>query len=184
MPAAGGSRTVASMYSYGRAMHTTLAAHPSKLVQKPTLRDVVEGMRNFAHKGKGDMKVRDLVEQICSTLQQGDYASEVLACYYWVCQHVRYLRDPHGLEFVKEPARTLESRSGDCDDIAVLLAAMMMSCGNRCRFVLVGFKSGGEPSHVYVEVLTPNGPVALDPVANRETAAMQGKVQVRVEIPL
>jgi len=172
------------MYSYGRAMHTTLAAHPSKLVQKPTLKDVIDGMRAFAHKGKGDMKVRDLVEQICSTLQQGDYASEVLACYYWVCQHVRYLRDPHGLEFVKEPARTLESRSGDCDDIAVLLAAMTMACGNRCRFVLVGFKSGGEPSHVYVEVLTPHGPVALDPVANRETAAMQAKVQVRVEIPL
>ena len=172
------------MYSYSRSMSTSLAAHPAKLVQKPTLRDVVEGMRAFAHKGKGDMKVRDLVEQICSTLHQGDYASEVLAIYYWVCQHVRYLRDPHGLEFVKEPARTLESRSGDCDDIAVLLAAMTMACGNRCRFVLVGFVPGGEPSHVFTEVLTPNGPVALDPVANRETAAMLAKVKIRVNVPV
>ena len=36
------------MYSYGRAMHTTLAAHPSKLVQKPTLRDVVEALKGEA----------------------------------------------------------------------------------------------------------------------------------------
>jgi transglutaminase-like putative cysteine protease len=172
------------MYSYERAQHTTLAAHPTKLVSKPTLKDVVEGMRSFAHKGKGDMKIRDLVEQICSTLIQGDYASEVLACYYWVCQHIRYLRDPYGLEFVKEPARTLESRAGDCDDIAVLLAAMAMTCGNRCRFVLVGFKSGGQPSHVYLEVLTPHGPVALDPVANRETARMQAQVKVRIDVPV
>lgn len=170
------------MYSYTRARHTSLAAHPAKLVQKPTLQDVVDGMRAFAHKGKGDMKVRDLVEQICSTLVQGDYASEVLACYYWVCQNIRYLRDPHGLEFVKEPARTLESRSGDCDDIAVLLASMVMACGNRCRFALVGFKSGGEPSHVYLEVLTPHGPVALDPVANRETSSMQARTRTRINV--
>jgi transglutaminase-like putative cysteine protease len=172
------------MYSYARSKHTSLAAHPSTLVQKPTLKDVTEGMRAFAHKGKGDMKIRDLVEQICSTIIQGDYASEVLACYYWVCQHVRYLRDPHGLEFVKEPSRTLESRAGDCDDVSVLLAAMVMACGNPCRFVLVGFKPGEPPSHVYVEVLTPHGPVAIDPVANRETLAMQQKICVRVEVPV
>jgi transglutaminase-like putative cysteine protease len=142
-------------------------------------------MRKFAHKGKEDLSIRRLVEQICAPLAQGDYAGECLALYYWVCQNIRYMRDPLEVEFVKEPERVLETRAGDCDDMATLLAAMVMACGNRCRFVLVGFQKGKGPSHVYLEVISPRGEiVVLDPVANRNTANMLKKVQVRQEYPV
>jgi len=155
---------------------------PISSVENPRLVDVTDAMRRFAHKGKEDLEVRGLVEEICRGLQQGDYVGEALACYYWVCQNIRYLRDISGVEFVKEPRKTIETRTGDCDDMATLLAAMLMSCGNTCRFVLVGFKAKTPPSHVFVEVLTPNGPVALDPVANRETQQMLQRAKTRIEV--
>jgi len=145
---------------------------PTRTVENPRLMDVVEWMRKFAHKGKEDLEVRRLVERICRGISQGDYASEVLACYYWVCQNIRYMRDIHDVEFLKEPRRLLETKAGDCDDISTLLAAMLMACGNRCRFVLVGFNGAPVPGHVFVEVITPSGAIPLDPVANRDTAKM------------
>lgn len=139
-------------------------------------------MRRFAHKGKADVEVRQQAEDIVKNLAQGDYASEALALYYWTCQHIRYIRDIDNVEFLKEPRQVLETGTGDCDDIATLLAAMLMSIGNRCRFVLAGFKAGGPPSHVYVEVYTPGGWVALDPVANRETGDMLTRERTRIEV--
>jgi len=119
------------------------------------------------------MRIRRLVERICSRVQSGDYASEVLSCYYWVCQNVRYMRDPYDVELVKDPVRVVESGSGDCDDIATLLASMMMTCGNKCSFLLACLDRSGMPSHVFTVVHTPNnGTVTLDPVANKSTGQM------------
>lgn len=150
----------------------------------PRLRDTTDWMRKFAHKGKTDLEVRQLVEKICANIAQGDYAGECLACYYWVCQNIRYMRDIHDVEFLKEPRQLLASPAGDCDDISTLLAAMLMACGNRCSFVLASFKGSSVPSHVFVQVHTPGGPVVLDPVANRDTAQMLRTMTGSEKIPV
>jgi hypothetical protein len=160
---------------------------PTRSVPNPTLMQVAEWMRRFAHQGKADLEVRRLVEKICADIAPGDYASECLAIYYWACQpqNLRYMRDIQGVEFLKQPSRLLKTKAGDCDDIATLLAAMLMACGNKCEFVLVGFKRGGPPSHVYVQVITPKGKrVALDPVANRVTQQMLGAEKTRLVVPV
>ncbi len=150
--------------------------HPRQLTQQPTLLDAVKGMVQFANKGKIDPRVRSLVEEICKDIAQGDYASEVLACYYWVCQNIRYMRDIQDVEYVSEPRRILETRAGDCDDMSVLLAAMLLTCGNSVDFVLASFVPSGMPSHVFVQVRTPTGVVPLDPVANFDTAKMISRI--------
>lgn len=152
---------------------------PTKMVPRPSLQTVVQAMRQFAHKGKVDLTIRNLVEQICADLIDGDYASESLACYYWVCQNIRYMRDIQDVEFLKEPRQVIATGSGDCDDMATLLAAMLLTCGNSCNFVLACFDGSGVPSHVFVEVETPTGPRPLDPVANRITAEMMGRITSR-----
>ena len=154
------------------------------MIENPSTTDVVDWMKKFARKGSEDLEVRALVEKICSGIEQGDYAGECLACYYWVCQNIRYMRDIDNVEFVKEPARVIETGAGDCDDMSTLLAAMFMACGNRCRFVLVGFHAGRGPSHVFTEVLTPHGPITFDPVANRDTAQMLKRVKARWTVPV
>lgn len=157
---------------------------PTRSISSPKLKDVVRGMVEFAHKGKQDLEVRRLCEVICEDLAQGDYAGECLAIYYWVCQNIRYMRDIHDVEFVKEPAQLIRTRAGDCDDMATLLAAMLMSMGNTCDFVLAHFYGAAVPSHVYVRVHSPSGPIVLDPVANRDTGKMLGELTNFTVVPV
>ena len=149
---------------------------PTITVPEPGLTDIVGWMQKFAVKGKKDLVIRQLAEDICKDLVQGDYSSEALAVYYWCCQNIRYMRDINGIEFLKEPRQLLETKSGDCDDISTLLASLLESMGNRCAFTLVSFGRPPVPTHVYCSIQTPSGLVPLDPVANRAVPEMLKKV--------
>lgn len=158
---------------------------PTLSVAQPKLRDVVDWMQRFAHKGKTDLRVRRLVEEICADLEPGDYAGEAYAIYAWVHANIRYMRDIQNVEFVKEPGALLETRSGDCDDMSTLIAAMLMACGNNAVFSLVAFDGAPMPSHVYCNVVAPgNKLIPLDPVANRITSSMMKRITARFDMPV
>lgn len=144
---------------------------PHKLIRNATMAQTIAAMKRLALEGRSSLRIRSLVEQITLPLASGDYTSEVLAIYYWVCQNVRYIRDPDNVEMVKTADKILETRTGDCDDMAILLASLCMAAGNPCDFVLAGF-APGSLSHVYCAVRTPFGLMVLDPVANRVTGEM------------
>lgn len=160
---------------------------PYTITKNPSLNDTVRVMLKFAREGRKDLEILQLVKRICSTVQESDYASEIYAIYAWVCQNIRYMRDIHEVETVMTPIRIVEQRSGDCDDMATLLAAMMMACGNRVRFLVVAFEKDN-PSHVFVQVMAPGGAridgsagdssswITLDPVAGARTDEMHGRI--------
>lgn len=161
------------------------SATPMQRVPNATMAETLRAMRTVAHQGKKDLAVRNLAEQVTSAVAQGDYSSEALAIYYWVCKNIRYVRDIDGVEFLKTPSRLLKDPAGDCDDIAALLAAMLMSIGNPVGFAIASFKPGSPAfSHVYVELLTPHGPVAIDPVANRATPTMLRDIKHKKTMPV
>ncbi len=153
---------------------------PHRLVKNADMYQTLAAMKQEAHKGKKDLEVRSLVENLCKNLPSGDYASEVLACYYWVCRNIRYMRDIDKVEFLKSPKRLLATGTGDCDDMSTLLAAMLMACGNQCRFMTVGFRPSSPPNftHVFVQARTPQGWVTLDPVSNKITKEMHSNTAV------
>lgn len=158
---------------------------PFRHMKNATMGDTLKAMRQLAFQARADLEIRALVEKLCSQVAEGDYASETLAIYYWVTQNVRYMRDPDALEMVKDPRQTLKTRSGDCDDIATLLAAMFLASGNPVRFAIASFRSGMPVfSHVYVEVVTPHGPVVFDPVANRDTKKMLREMKAKQVFPV
>lgn len=158
---------------------------PHKLIPRANMWVTLRAMREQALKGKKDLEIRRLVEKICEEVAEGDYAGELLAIYYWVKQNIRYMRDIDGVEFLKSPNQLIKTRSGDCDDIATLLAAMFMAAGNPVHFTIVAF-NGGMPvfSHVYVEVVTPHGPVLFDPVANRVQHEMASNIKAKKTFPV
>jgi transglutaminase-like putative cysteine protease len=155
---------------------------PTFLVPRPTLLDVVQWMVRFAHKGKSDLRVRKLVEQLCAGLEPFDYASEAYAIYAWVHQNVRYMKDIHDVEFLKEPGVLLDTLSGDCDDISTLIAAMLMASGNQAVFSVVAFDGEKAPSHVFCNLVTKRGLIALDPVANISTSEMLRRITWRADV--
>lgn len=110
---------------------------------------------------------------------QGAVTEESLVerIWQWVKRRVRYLEDekiarlagvpsPDDTEVLIRPAELLRlpHPAGDCDDHAMLVAAMLTSAGVRASFKAIEAdpRFPGAYSHVYVIAHTPSGPVALD----------------------
>ena len=93
-----------------------------------------------------------------------DRLGEVSALFEWVRRNVRYTRDIWQVETLHTARRLLELRAGDCDDMTILLGAMLMSTGHPVRLVLAGYhpaKPHGY-SHIYPEVNVRGRWIALD----------------------
>jgi hypothetical protein len=165
------------------------------ITKNPSLDDTINAMRKLAHGAKKDMGIIRLTRDIVRDLQPGDYNGEILAVYHWVCQHIRYVRDINDVELVISPQRMLQLGGGDCDDMATLLAGMLMSIGNECRFMVVGFEDKN-PSHVFCQVALRTGDAGggnvsggrvwatVDPVADDGTALMHRRVGFARAYPL
>lgn len=132
-----------------------MAADPSKLYAIP---DGVEGvratlrhMRSLVLEGRKLPAVRALAESITRYLPPKDGRAEINAVFNWIKANIRYVRDIRNVETLSTVERLLRVRTGDCDDMAVLAAALLESIGFRTRFAALGFH-GGEYSHVIAEV--------------------------------
>jgi len=94
-----------------------------------------------------------------------DYLGEIKALFEWVQQNIRYTKDPFRLEVLHSARRMLELRAGDCDDMAILLGAMLEAIGHPVRLVL----AGPDPlrprlfTHVYLEAYYKGRWIPLDP---------------------
>src|SRR5262249_56243905 len=67
-----------------------------------------------------------------------DYLGEIDALFQFVQQRVRYTKDPLRLELLHAARRMLDLRAGDCDDMAILLGAMLEAIGHPVRLVITG----------------------------------------------
>lgn len=76
----------------------------------------------------------------------------------WVEDHTIFLRDISTAEALYHPAGVLKQiqRQGvaqlDCEDVAMLAAALGVSIGLRARFVVLAFRPGGPFQHVYADL--------------------------------
>lgn len=92
-----------------------------------------------------------------------DTRGELAALYDFVTRRVRYTRDPIGLEWVQNPARTLAEGVGDCDDIACALGSLAQSIGIPVRYA-IGGPAPGRYSHIWAEGRDRQTWIPVDPV--------------------
>lgn len=118
-------------------------------------------MARLAREGKKSLPVRLAALQLVESLPQRDWPAEVLALFEFVRDRIRYVRDIRGVETLQQPERTLTFKQGDCDDKAVLLAALLQSIGHPARFHAVAMRPG-KFSHVYVDTLVGGKWVGLE----------------------
>lgn len=107
-------------------------------------------MVRLAREYKKDSGVRELATRLVRDLPQYDTLGEVKALHAFVRDAIRYTNDIRGVETVQTPRVTLETGVGDCDDKALLLAALLESIGRPARFVAIQLGGPGF-SHVLVE---------------------------------
>lgn len=119
---------------------------------------------------------------IVQTTARAIMAGNPVALRQWLAAHFRFRSDPDAYEAIWTPADQLgqiQRRGyalGDCDDAAVLGAALARAAGLSVQFVLLGFERGPmiPLTHVYavaagveLDVTKPNQPVA--PATRRVT---------------
>lgn len=116
--------------------------------------------------GAKDFYVRQRAIEILRTCRVApkDRLGEISALFDWVRGNVRYTRDIFRVELLHSARRMLELRAGDCDDMTILLGAMLQSIGYPVRLALVGFRPLRPHlySHIYPEVLVRGRWLALD----------------------
>jgi predicted transglutaminase-like cysteine proteinase len=87
---------------------------------------------------------------------------EAKAIQSWINRRVRYVPDPHGAEMLSDPLTTIQ-KGGDCDDQAILAAALLQAIGHDARFAAVTWKGRDAASHAVVMDLTAR--CVVDPIS-------------------
>lgn len=123
----------------------------------------VAAMRAMVRRYRTHPAIRSAALSITFTTPERDQLSEVDALFSFVRDHVRYVRDVRGVETLATPTKTIELLAGDCDDQSTLLAALLESIGYPTRFVIAGYNGSPYYAHVYLQALTREGWVNLDP---------------------
>lgn len=106
------------------------------------------------NQGKRDPIIRQLVSEILRGVAEKDYENELDAIFSWVRKNIRYTRDPHNVELFQRPSRILEMGIADCDDLSIIIGAMVQSIGYPLRLRVIGVQSA-DPEHIYPLVGVP-----------------------------
>jgi len=96
-------------------------------------------MRNMAEEHGSDPRMREFVVNRVlrpAGVAERDYAGQAAAMLRWSQEHVYYTNETG--EQIQIPWVTLDWLTGDCDDKAILLAAMAQSLAMPWRFALAG----------------------------------------------
>jgi transglutaminase-like putative cysteine protease len=117
-------------------------------------RETLGHMVRLARQYKKDIGIvtlaRQLIEGAPGRANQKNYADFIRILQNFVRDKIRYVQDIKNIETIQTPTRTLEIRTGDCDDKSLLLAALLESIGIPARFLALGY-NGENYSHVIVE---------------------------------
>jgi hypothetical protein len=97
---------------------------------------------------------RDYAVQLAA-LCPGEYSiCQICKIYDYLYKNWRYVNDPHGLDYVSPASRTIQANlAGDCDDYAVLMAAMIAAIGGTPHIIIAWNNDVG---HAYAEVFVGN----------------------------
>ncbi|MDZ7692057.1 MAG: transglutaminase-like domain-containing protein [Balneolaceae bacterium] len=83
------------------------------------------------------------------------------ALYRWITRNINYVRDPWNIERIQSPDVTLRQKAGDCDDHAILSAALLQTLGIQTGFRIVS-RTGRTYDHIYTVFRSPQGWKSFD----------------------
>lgn len=125
----------------------------------------------LVQEGAKDFYVRQKAIQVFRAyrVKPKNRMGEVCALFDFVKRNIRYTRDIFRVELLHSARRMLELQAGDCDDMTILLGAMLMSTGHPVRLILAGFRPNKPHaySHIYPEVNVRGRWIAIDATVDK-----------------
>jgi transglutaminase-like putative cysteine protease len=152
----------------------------------PGTRRTLEIMRRLTHEGATDPTVRAASIAALTNVRSHDARGEIASLFRFVRDRVAFRRDPVRTEWLQAARHTLSLAAGDCDDRAVLLAAMLRSVGIPAWFRVVALDRSRPTtfSHVYVVVKMGDQVIPLDPTYPENAVGMMPAGATRsMEVP-
>jgi hypothetical protein len=119
-------------------------------------------MFRIVENSKSSPEIRLLALSLVRSLPSKDHLSEARAFFDFVRKNIRYTRDVFNMETLQTPEKTLEVGNGDCDDMVMLLSALLFSVGISNFFAVGGFREG-EFEHVWLRAVIDNKIIDMDP---------------------
>lgn len=141
--------------------------------------DTIQIMRKMAREGSKNPLVRRLATNILDyhKIPSHHYLDEARAIGAFVQQHVRYVKDIAGVETLHAPDMLIRMMSdagytaADCDDMALLIASMLLSIGIVPKFRAVRYRTTSGPyNHIYVVVYENNISDTMNPGPTKRMA--------------
>lgn len=127
--------------------------------------DTIEAMKKLAREFSRHDLVKRLATNIIhyNNIPSHHYLDEARAIGEFVKKHIRYVKDPVGTESLQAPDMMIRMMKdvgysmGDCDDMALLTASLLMSVGIKSKFRAVRYKDEVQGfNHIYVVVYENN----------------------------
>ena len=140
-------------------------------------------MARLAREGSKSIRIRSTAVELTRRLVQKDYVAEARTCLEYVRDRIRYVRDIYDVETLHHAETILETGSGDCDDKAILLAALLRSVGHPVRFIAISHVPGLY-SHVWTQSLAYGRWIdleATEPIEFGQSVPSQGVVGWLIE---
>jgi transglutaminase-like putative cysteine protease len=120
-----------------------------KITSPNVLKDTVQGIKKMILEGREDLSLRSLA--VRATKDESLPSRKALRIFEWIRQNIRLVPDIRNVEFVAGVQYTLKIGAGDCDDISVLVGAMLESIGFETRIHVINTNPDGEYNHVFVD---------------------------------
>ena len=112
-----------------------------------TLRVMVQWARMYST----DATIHNLASSIVANLQDKNYYDQAAAVQDFVKRQISYMRDTATAEALQTPIVTLQRGMGDCDDQALLVAALLLAIGHPVRFFVIAQDYPGNYCHVLTQ---------------------------------
>jgi transglutaminase-like putative cysteine protease len=119
----------------------------------------LRAMADLAFKGAFHREVRAVAGSLGASVPSRDEARQIAAIRAYLSRYVRFTPDPAIAEYLQEPRVMIQEAvargyaTGDCDDVAMLGAALGISIGLSARYCVLGFFDPNAPfEHVYAEL--------------------------------
>ncbi len=161
--------------AFGSPVRYTVEPRPQPENDETSTAQTIARMAQFARNDSGTAIVRGAAQAAIAAAGAGQVKEIAQAIHAWIRSRVRFVDDAQlaGFRPVPEEAEVLvrpvdllgmPEPQGDCDDSAMLCAAMLRAAGIPTAFKTVACNPADPETytHVYAIALLPDGPLPLD----------------------
>jgi len=128
------------------------------------------------------------VKQLAYNLQGKNCDQTFLNIWNFVRHNIKYKNDDPGREQLRTPQRTLHDRIGDCDDMTILISALLINLNIKHELWITAYKQSNKWQHIYPVAFSSRGEryvidcVPEIPYFNYEAKPIKNKIIINMRL--